>query len=100
MLKIIMYFYYVFSFPLIYILSSFKEEDYIDGIDIKNACIAHRALVVDDTRDFTITLAIILLIPCVFFLKKYKLKSIQINTLTVAIIAYSIWRFYIRLNIC
>lgn len=63
-----------FLFFALYLISSFKEEAFIDGIEIKNVCVAHRAFVVDDIRDFTVIFAIIILIPCFVYLKKTDLK--------------------------
>ncbi|CNL47810.1 TPA: YjeO family protein [Yersinia enterocolitica] len=100
MKRIIMYGYYTLCFIAIYLLSSFKEESFIDGVEIKNACIAHRALVVDDIRDFTVTLAILALIPCFIYLKSFKFKNKPLNILSVLLAFYLLWRFFIRLNIC
>lgn len=98
--KVTIYIYYTMLFPVIYLLSSFKEESLIDGVEIRNACMAHRAFVVDDIRDFTVTLAIILLVPCFYFLQKTKFKSTSIIFLTIAVIFYSAWRFFIRITLC
>ncbi|CDH23167.1 conserved hypothetical protein [Xenorhabdus bovienii str. kraussei Becker Underwood] len=46
----------VYYIPLLF--SFLEEEVYIDGKEIKNACIAHRALVVDDIRDITASISI------------------------------------------
>ncbi|MBS0057097.1 MULTISPECIES: YjeO family protein [Yersinia] len=100
MKKTITYGYFLFCSFAIYLLSSFKEEAFIDGVEIKNACIAHRALVVDDIRDFTVTLAVIILIPCLIYLKKYKFKNKILNISSILLVMYFLWRFFIRLNIC
>ncbi|WP_016589123.1 DUF2645 family protein, partial [Yersinia pestis] len=57
MKKTIVHCYYIFCFFALYLISSFKEEAFIDGIEIKNVCVAHRAFVVDDIRDFTVIFA-------------------------------------------
>ncbi|MDE9519919.1 YjeO family protein [Xenorhabdus bovienii] len=51
--------YYICCLFIIYLLSFFEEEVYIDGKEIKNSCIAHRALVVDDIRDITAPISIL-----------------------------------------
>ncbi len=100
MKKIIILFYCIILFPVIYILSSFKEESFIDGNEIKNACMAYKVFVVDDIRDFTVTLTLILLIPVFFYLKKTKFRDAKFTLLIIALLLYSLWRFYIRLNFC
>ncbi|WP_050104562.1 YjeO family protein [Yersinia similis] len=94
------YVYYIFCFFTIYLISSFKEEAFIDGIEIKNACIAHRAFVVDDIRDITVIFAIIILIPCFVYLKRSRFKNKFFNLLSLLLIIYFFWRFFIRLNVC
>ncbi|AHK18546.1 membrane protein [Yersinia similis] len=100
MKKTIIYVYYIFCFFTIYLISSFKEEAFIDGIEIKNACIAHRAFVVDDIRDITVIFAIIILIPCFVYLKRSRFKNKFFNLLSLLLIIYFFWRFFIRLNVC
>ncbi|WP_145502131.1 YjeO family protein [Yersinia similis] len=90
----------MFCFFTIYLISSFKEEAFIDGIEIKNACIAHRAFVVDDIRDITVIFAIIILIPCFVYLKRSRFKNKFFNLLSLLLIIYFFWRFFIRLNVC
>ncbi|WP_038944589.1 DUF2645 family protein, partial [Yersinia pestis] len=41
MKKTIVHCYYIFCFFALYLISSFKEEAFIDGIEIKNVCVAH-----------------------------------------------------------
>ncbi|WP_404273266.1 YjeO family protein [Yersinia similis] len=100
MKKTIIYVYYIFCFFTIYLISSFKEEAFIDGIEIKSACIAHRAFVVDDIRDITVIFAIIILIPCFVYLKRSRFKNKFFNLLSLLLIIYFFWRFFIRLNVC
>ncbi|WP_145480142.1 DUF2645 family protein [Yersinia similis] len=100
MKKTIIYVYYIFCFFTIYLISSFKEEAFIDGIEIKNACIAHRAFVVDDIRDITVIFAIIILIPFFVYLKRSIFKNKFFNLLILLLIIYFFWRFFIRLNFC
>ncbi|AYW91933.1 YjeO family protein [Yersinia pseudotuberculosis] len=100
MKKTIVHCYYIFCFFALHLISSFKEEAFIDGIEIKNACVAHRAFVVDDIRDFTVIFAIIILIPCFVYLKKNRFKNQFLNLLSILLIIYFIWRFFIRLSFC
>ncbi|MDC9597220.1 YjeO family protein [Xenorhabdus anantnagensis] len=92
--------YYVLCLPVIYLSSFFEEEAYIDGVDIKNACVAHRALVVDDIRDVTAPIAALFIIPLLFIAVKLKCKSWLVNVMALSLIAYWAWRFFIRIMLC
>ncbi|MDR0219627.1 MAG: YjeO family protein [Enterobacteriaceae bacterium] len=92
--------YFLFCLFIINSFSFFEEEIYIDGNDIKNACIAHRALAADDIRDFTAPTAVIFIIPFLVLAFKSKGKSLLTNLILLTLIAYWIWRFFIRLMIC
>ncbi|WP_426577075.1 YjeO family protein [Xenorhabdus stockiae] len=92
--------YYVLCLSVIYLSSFFEEEYYIDGIDIKNACVAHRALVVDDIRDVTAPIAALFIIPLLFIAVKLKGKSWLVNIMTLSLLAYWGWRFFIRIMGC
>lgn len=92
--------YWLFCIAAIFLLSSFKEEWFIDGGEIKNACIAHRAFVVDDTRDVMVPLTIILLLPWLYLLKRTRLASLLVNTATLVLVIFALWRFWLRLAFC
>ncbi|WP_237743196.1 DUF2645 family protein [Yersinia pestis] len=44
--------------------------------------------------------AIIILIPCFVYLKKNRFKNQFLNLLSILLIIYFIWRFFIRLSFC
>ncbi|MDE1474785.1 YjeO family protein [Xenorhabdus bovienii] len=92
--------YYICCLFIIYLLSFFEEEVYIDGKEIKNACIAHRALVVDDIRDITAPISILFIIPLLYLAIRNKFKSLPMNIMSFSLLAYWGWRFFIRLIIC
>ncbi|WP_038239113.1 YjeO family protein [Xenorhabdus szentirmaii] len=92
--------YYVFCLLIIYSFSFFEEEIYIDGGEIENACVAHRAFVVDDTRDVTAPLAALFVLPLLFKAAKLRFKSLKLNITLLSLIAYWVWRFFIRLMYC
>ncbi|PHM51791.1 YjeO family protein [Xenorhabdus hominickii] len=98
--KILSLTYFAFCLLIINISSFFEEEFYIDGIDIKNACEAHRALVVDDIRDVTAPIAALFIIPLLIIAVKLKCKSWLVNIMTLSLIAYWVWRFFIRIMWC
>lgn len=67
----------IFCCVAIYFLSSFEEEIYIDGKEILNACMAFRAFVVDDVRDFTgVVSFLIFVFPFLFLCIKKELKML------------------------
>lgn len=92
---------FIFCCIAIYFLSSFEEEIYIDGKEIVNACMAFKAFVVDDVRDFTGAVSFsIFVFPFLFVCIKRRGKDIFLNILSVFLLSYWIWRFFIRLNLC
>ena len=100
MKRLMLVIYWLFCIAAIFLLSSFKEEWFIDGGEIKNACIAHRAFVVDDTRDVMVPLTIILLLPWLYLLKRTRLASLLVNTATLLLVIFALWRFWLRLAFC
>ncbi|MCV9878468.1 YjeO family protein [Brenneria izbisi] len=92
---------FVFCCIVVYFLSSFEEEIYIDGKEIVNACMAFKTFVVDDIRDFTGTVSFFIFVfPFLFLCIKRRGKDIGLNILSVFLLSYWIWRFFIRLNLC
>ncbi|OKP00824.1 membrane protein [Xenorhabdus eapokensis] len=92
--------YYVFCLFIIYSFSFFEEEIYIDGMEIKNACVAHRTFVADDTRDVSAPVAALFILPLLFKTMKLKFKSSKINVMLISLIMYWTWRFFIRIIFC
>ncbi|MBD2780991.1 DUF2645 family protein [Xenorhabdus szentirmaii] len=72
----------------------------IDGIEIKNACMAHRALVADDVRDVSAPISALFILPLLFKVIRFKFKSLAINAMFLSLVAYWGWRFFIRLMNC
>lgn len=92
--------YWLLCITAIYLLSSFKEEVFINSEEIKNACVAHRAFVVDDTRDVTLPITIILLLPWLYGLKRTRLSSLIMNAALLLLVVFALWRFWLRLTLC
>ncbi|MBC8953989.1 DUF2645 family protein [Xenorhabdus sp. PB62.4] len=92
--------YYIFCLFIIYSFSFFEEEIYIDGMEIKNACIAHRTFVADDTRDVSAPVAALFILPLLFKTIRIKFKSLKINVMLISLIMYWAWRFFIRIILC
>ncbi|MBD2806026.1 YjeO family protein [Xenorhabdus sp. 42] len=72
----------------------------IDGTEIKNACMAHRALVADDVRDVSAPISALFILPLLFKVIRFKFKSLAINAMFLSLVAYWGWRFFIRLMNC
>ncbi|MDC9613948.1 YjeO family protein [Xenorhabdus khoisanae] len=98
--KILCIIYYVFCLLIIYSFSFFEEEIYIDGAEIKNACVAHRTFVADDTRDVSAPVAALFILPLLFKIIKIKFKSLKVNIMLISLIMYWVWRFFIRIILC
>ncbi|MBD2801744.1 YjeO family protein [Xenorhabdus sp. M] len=92
--------YYVICLLIIYVFSYFEEEIYIDGTEIKNACMVHRALVADDVRDVSAPISALFILPLLFKVIRFKFKSLAINAMFLSLVAYWGWRFFIRLMNC
>ncbi|WP_099142504.1 DUF2645 family protein [Xenorhabdus kozodoii] len=92
--------YYLFCLLIIYSFSFFEEEIYIDGMEIKNACVAHRAFVADDTRDVSAPVTALFILPLLFKTIKIKFKSLKMNIMLISLIMYWAWRFFIRIILC
>ncbi|PWC21691.1 hypothetical protein DDT52_05050 [Brenneria roseae subsp. roseae] len=91
----------IFCCIAIYFLSSFEEEIYIDGKEILNACMAFRAFVVDDVRDFTGVISFLIFVfPFLFLCIKKRVKDVSLNIISAFLLSYWIWRFFIRINLC
>ncbi|OCQ54691.1 Inner membrane protein YjeO [Photorhabdus australis subsp. thailandensis] len=80
--------------------SFFEKEDYIDGQVIKNVCDVYRALVVDDIRGITAPISLLFIFPLFYTAAKKRFKSAFFNAVTLALLAYWLWRFFIRLIVC
>ncbi|MCG3463394.1 YjeO family protein [Xenorhabdus bovienii] len=92
--------YYMLCLFVIYLFSFFEEEIYIDGVDIKNACVAHSEFVIDDIRDVTAPIAALFIVPLLFIAIKSKFRSLKTNIMLLSLIAYWGWRFFIRIMYC
>ncbi|OCQ53393.1 Inner membrane protein YjeO [Photorhabdus australis subsp. thailandensis] len=92
--------YVFFCMLLIYMMSYFEKEYYIDGIDIKNICDVYNTLVVDDTRDFDAPVSLLFLFPLFYHAAKKRFKSFFFNAISVVLLVYWAWRFFIRLIVC
>nr|WP_191091512.1 DUF2645 family protein [Affinibrenneria salicis] len=55
--------YALFCFFNIAYFSYFKQEQYVDGDEVKTACDAYRIFMVDDIRSTTAPLTFIMLLP-------------------------------------
>ncbi|PHM51594.1 DUF2645 family protein [Xenorhabdus hominickii] len=92
--------YYFFCLLIIFSFSFFEEEIYIDGVEIKNACVAHRTFVADDTRDVSAPVAALFILPLLFKATRIKFNSLKINIMLLSLIIYWLWRFFIRIMLC
>ncbi|PHM33384.1 membrane protein [Xenorhabdus mauleonii] len=92
--------YYIFCVLLIDSFSFFEEEIYIDGVEIKNACVAHRTFVADDTRDVSAPVSALFIFPLLFKVIRLKFRSWTLNMMLLSLIVYWAWRFFIRLMYC
>ncbi|WP_024560506.1 DUF2645 family protein [Franconibacter pulveris 601] len=93
-------FYSLFAFTLIAFLSYLKEEEYIDGDEVKNVCDAVRMLQVDDPRAFTASLGFLLLMPLLIACLSRKHRHVFLIVVTIALFFWWVWRFYGRLAVC
>ncbi|QYM92772.1 DUF2645 family protein [Dickeya zeae] len=95
------FFIFILFISLLHLLSLFKEESYIDGKEVLNACVAFKAFVTDDIRDVTAPISFFLLIlPFFIILFKERFKKTSTIIFISFLLLYWLWRFFIRLNIC
>lgn len=93
-------FYSSFCFFNIAYLSYFKEEQYIDGDEIKTLCDAYKTFVVDDIRSFTAPLTLLLIAPLLWLCWRNKQRTLYLPLFTLLLIAFWYWRFFGRLHGC
>ncbi|OCQ54694.1 Inner membrane protein YjeO [Photorhabdus australis subsp. thailandensis] len=91
--------YAIFCTLFIYIMSYLEEEYYTNGRDIKDICDTYRALL-DDTRELFSPTCLLVISPLIYATVKKRFKSLPLNIMTFALLAYWIWQFFIRLMIC
>ncbi|WP_072133297.1 DUF2645 family protein [Winslowiella iniecta] len=84
----------------IFYYSYFKEELYIDGDEIKNVCDARRVFVVDDIRDFTAPLSLLIISPFIFFSLKKSTRCGYLTLITLFLFCLWFWRFFGRFLWC
>ncbi|MEI7376105.1 DUF2645 family protein [Dickeya chrysanthemi] len=95
------FFIFILFFSLLHLLSVFKEESYIDGKEIINACMAFKTFLADDIRDVTAPISFIFfLLPFFIIILKERFKKISTIMFISLLFLYWLWRFFIRLNIC
>lgn len=95
------FFIFILFISLLYSFSLFKEESYIDGKEVLNACVAFKTFVTDDIRDVTAPLSFfIFILPFFIILFKERFKKKSTIIFTSFLFLYWLWRFFIRLNIC
>lgn len=92
--------YSLFSFTLIAFLSYLKEEQYIDGNEVKNVCDAVRMFQVDNPRAFTASLGFLMLMPLFIACLSRKHRNLFLTVVTIALFFWWGWRFYGRLAVC
>ncbi|QKJ85526.1 hypothetical protein PMPD1_0551 [Paramixta manurensis] len=91
---------FLLSIFMIAYLSYFKEEQYIDGDEVKTLCDAYRIFMVDDIRAFTAPLTLMLLLPFIWLTLRKKHRTLYLIVMTVILFAFWYWRFFGRLQLC
>ncbi|MGS0629712.1 MULTISPECIES: YjeO family protein [Photorhabdus] len=91
--------YAIFCTLFIYMMSSLEEEYYTNGSNVKDICDTYRALL-DDTRELFSPTCLLIISPLIYATVKKRFKSFSLNIITFTLLAYWIWRFFIRLMIC
>ncbi|MGQ3904891.1 DUF2645 family protein [Mixta calida] len=89
-----------FCFFNIAYLSYFKEEQYIGDEGINTVCDAMQYLVVDDSRDFTAPLTLLMILPLLWFSLCRKHRALYLMLLSILLLAFWYWRFFGRLQFC
>ncbi|AUY23973.1 MAG: DUF2645 family protein [Mixta calida] len=89
-----------FCFFNIAYLSYFKEEQYIGDEGINTVCDAMQYLVVDDSRDFTAPLTLLMILPLLWFSLCRKHRALYLMLLSILLLAFWYWCFFGRLQFC
>lgn len=85
---------------MITMFSYVDKEWFIDGREIKNICEVMQALVVDDTRDIGGSLTFLMIVPLIYYSFHKKHRAWHLYLMTVLLIAFWVWRFYLRFQLC
>ncbi|KAA1187614.1 YjeO family protein [Photorhabdus heterorhabditis] len=91
--------YATFCALFIYTMSYLEEEYYIGDRDIKDICVVYKEII-DDNRDVFAPVCLLIVSPLIYAVVKKRFKSLSLNIMTLALLAYWIWRFFIRLIVC
>ncbi|WP_053115949.1 YjeO family protein [Erwinia iniecta] len=92
--------YGLISAVIIEIFSYLDYEEMIGEGEIKNVCVVLEALVIDDTRDVMAPVTFLFVLPLIYMATKRKFKSAPINIITVLLLTFWLWRFFLRYQFC
>ncbi|WP_431222606.1 YjeO family protein [Serratia sp. L9] len=84
----------------ILVLSYVDKKDFIDGDEVKDICDVRRMSAIDDTRDVTASLTMPFILPFIYLVVRRKLRSSTLNVALFLLIAFWLWRFFIRFAMC
>lgn len=83
------------------ILGSVPEyQSFIDGEEIKNVCDVLRSFVSNDIRGIAALVALIAIVPVVFYCIKIKFKSKAINLMLILFSSLWVWNYIIKYRNC
>lgn len=94
---------FIYIWSLIFlslIFSTFKEELFIDGDEIKNVCDAIRVFVVDDYRMAMATSIILAIIPALIYMIKTKFRNFSITLSVFLFFFIWIYSFIFKFKDC
>ena len=81
-------------------LSYFKEEQYIGDEGIKTVCDVMQYLVVDDSRDFTASLTLLMIMPLLWFGLRRRHRALYLTLSSLLLLIFWYWRFFGRFQLC
>lgn len=92
--------YYLLCLFLILVLSYIDKEDLIDGDEVRSICDVRQMFSIDDTRDVTAPLTLLLITPLIYLVVNRRFRSWPLNISLILVAIFWLWRFFIRFSIC
>lgn len=100
LIKALLPFYYAFCLMMIWLGGMPDYTENIDGVRIKNICDLMRAYAMDDIRDATGPMTLLMSSPFLYLVLRKRGKSWLANIALIVLCGYWLWSFYIQYALC
>ncbi|MFK8260154.1 DUF2645 family protein [Erwinia sp. AnSW2-5] len=100
LIKALIPLYYFFCLMMIWSGAMPDYTEHIDGVRIKNICDLMRAYDMDDIRDVTGPMTLMMISPFLYWVLRKKCKSWLPNISFIVLCGYWLWSFYIQYALC